>query len=555
MKKYCKKCAVEFEITDDDLEFYDRVSPVFGGKKYIVPPPKLCPDCRQQRRLVQRNQNKLYKRKCDFSGEEMISLYSADKTFKVYKENIWWSDKWDPLDFGRDFDFSRPFFEQFAELQADVPRRGMHQDGTNENCEYTTFGMSNKDCYLSFGVFHCENAYYSHMSGMLKDCFDCLLSVQCELCYECTDCTNCYGCAFCQDCTSCQDSFLLQDCKNCHHCIGCKNLRNKEYHIYNKPVSKEEFEAYKAKLIEGGFKDEIQKFNKWKLSLPFVYARKNKCENSDGDYLDQAKNCHDCFDIILGAEDCRYCQFSGWNGKDMYDCTTSGKKTELIYEMMATTETYHCAFNNFCRFGLNIFYSSMLGNCKNCFGCIGLNYKEYCILNKQYTKEEYEEVVPKIIEHIMATHEWGEFFPASLSPFSYNETMAIEVFPLSKEEALKAGFAWKDEEDKSFAKATFEAPSSINKVDDSVLNEVLACKKCGKNYRIIQQELELHKKMEVPLPSHCFECRYWARLALRNPRKLWDRKCDKCGTAIKTSYSPERPEKVYCEECYLKEVY
>lgn len=555
MKKSCKQCAAEFEITDGDLEFYDKVSQVFGGKKAALPPPTLCPDCRQQRRLVQRNQNKLYKRKCDFSGEEMISLYSADKLFKVYKEDVWWSDKWDSMDFGRDYDFSRLFFDQFAALQSDVPRRGMHQDGTNENCEYTTFGMSNKDCYLSFAGFYCENVYYSHMCGMLKDSIDCLMCIQCELCYECTDCTGCYGCTFCQDCTNCQDSFLLQNCKNCHHCIGCKNLRNKEYHIYNKPVSKEEFEAYKTELIDGGLRDEVVKFNKWKLKLPFVYARKNKCKNSDGDYMDQAKNCHYCFDIIMGAEDSKYSQLAGWKGKDMYDCTTTGKDSEILYEMMATTGTYHSAFNNFCRFATNVYYCSMISNCKNCFGCIGLNYKEYCILNKQYTKEEYEELVPRIIEKMQESGEWGEFFPVSLSPFGYNETVANEIFPLSKEEALGADFKWKDDEDKSIIKATFDPPSSIKKVDNSVLSEVLACKKCGKNYRIIQQELNFYKKMSIPLPNNCFECRYAERLVMRNPRKLWDRKCFKCGAEIKTSYSPERPEKVYCEDCYLKEVY
>ena len=57
----------------------------------------------------------------------------------------------------------------------------------------------------------------------------------------------------------------------------------------------------------------------------------------------------------------------------------------------------------------------------------------YCILNKQYTKEEYEALVSKIIEQMNTmpyvdkngvTYKYGEFFPIELSPFGYNETVA-----------------------------------------------------------------------------------------------------------------------------------
>jgi hypothetical protein len=81
--KTCKHCGGVFPITDKDLEFYDKVSPVFSGKKYGIPTPTLCPDCRQQRRLSFRNERKLYKRKCDATEREIISIYSPDKPFKV----------------------------------------------------------------------------------------------------------------------------------------------------------------------------------------------------------------------------------------------------------------------------------------------------------------------------------------------------------------------------------------------------------------------------------------------------------------------------------------
>lgn len=62
-------------------------------------------------------------------------------------------------------------------------------------------------------------------------------------------------------------------------------------------------------------------------------------------------------------------------------------------------------------------------NISNCFGCVGLHDGyEHCILNTQYTKEEYQLLVPQIIEHMMKTGEWEESFPPKLSSYGYNET-------------------------------------------------------------------------------------------------------------------------------------
>jgi Zn ribbon nucleic-acid-binding protein len=59
----------------------------------------LCPDCRQQRRLAFRNERNLYKRKCDATGKNIISIYSPDKNIKVYNQDFWWSDKWNTMDY------------------------------------------------------------------------------------------------------------------------------------------------------------------------------------------------------------------------------------------------------------------------------------------------------------------------------------------------------------------------------------------------------------------------------------------------------------------------
>ena len=97
--KTCKHCSASFDITDLDLQFYDKVSPVFNSIKYPISSPTLCPDCRQQRRLSFRNEKNLYKRKCDLTQKDIISIYSPDKPYKIYEQSEWWSDRWDPLEY------------------------------------------------------------------------------------------------------------------------------------------------------------------------------------------------------------------------------------------------------------------------------------------------------------------------------------------------------------------------------------------------------------------------------------------------------------------------
>ncbi|MBT4384586.1 hypothetical protein HOD30_02460 [Candidatus Peregrinibacteria bacterium] len=527
--KTCTNCQCSFEIDERDRAFYERMS---------VPDPTHCPDCRNQRRLAARNERNLYHRKCDATGENILSLYSQDKPYKVIKESVWWSDDFDPMKYGRDYDFSRPFFEQFNELLLDVPRRAMHQDGTNENADYVTFGMNNKNAYLAFACFYCEDIYYSEWTGFSKDCMDLLISMKCELSYELVDCVDCYQCAYSTNSKNCHSSYLLDDCRNCSNCIACKNLRNKEYHIYNRPVSKEEFEKFKSEMLNGGLEEEKKRFNEWKLKMPNVCSRMTNAENCSGEYIENAKNCHNCFDLVLGSEDLKHVYFGGWKGKDMMDCSFAGKDSQLLYEIHATTNANNCAFSSFLRGGSDVFYSESMYSSTYCFGCTSLNHKNYCILNKQYTREEYEALVPKIIEHMKSTGEWGEFFPSSISPFAYNETLAQILYPMTKQDVLEKGWKWRDEDEAG-----------------EVREDLQICVDCGKNYRVIEQEAKLLGRLGLPEPKSCPKCRRSRRAASRQPYKLWDRNCDKCSVAISTSYAPERPEIVYCEACYLEEVY
>lgn len=86
--------------------------------------------------------------------------------------------------------------------------------------------------------------------------------------------------------------------------------------------------------------------------------------------------------------------------------------------------------------------------------------------------------------------------------------------------------------------------------DTTTNSEKAHCKACSKEFLIIPQEQTFYTKKGLPKPENCPECRRKRRLSLRNERKLYKRKCDKCSKDMVSTYSPESPYKVYCQECY-----
>jgi uncharacterized protein YbaR (Trm112 family) len=544
MLKECKNCTTKFEIDQDDQSFYEKIK---------VPNPTLCPTCRMQRRLAVRNDRSLYKSKSELSGEPLITMYNPKYGFTIYEYKEWWSDAWDPFQYGKDFDFGRGFFEQFSELQKVVPRFNVF-NSHSENSDYVNYVTHSKNCYLLYGSWFNEDCMYSQTLNECKNCFDNLFLDKSELCYENVDCGENFRAFFCQNCHNVSDCYFCFDCRGCHNCIGCYNLRNREYYVNNKPVTKEEFEDIKMsfgsyaelKKARKSFKEIIEK-----EAIHRDVIHENN-QNSSGDLLFNCKNAKSCFSVYR-SEDVSY-SARCFEQKDSYDFEAGGKG-ELVYDSMSNDFGFNSISCTTCEYMTDSHYCDLCFHCEDCLGCVGLRHKRFCIFNKQYPEEEYRNLSVKIIKHMTKIGEWGEFFPIKNSPFAYNETLAQEYYPLTKDEALAKGYKWIDDEDLNVQPQTSVFPDNIHDVMDEILKDVLVCRNCGKNYKIVDQELKFYRKEHLPIPHHCPNCRHKARFSKRPPRHLWDRDCTKCGIAIKTSYSPNKLYKIYCEQCYLKEVY
>lgn len=562
MQKVCKHCLKTFDITESDLSFYNKISPVFGHKKYLIPPPTLCPSCRFERKCLWRNERFLYRRKCDFSGQDIVSIYHENHLFPVYGQKIWWSDQWDPKEFAQDFDFGRNFFEQWKQLRDRVPRLYLLSK-SSENSEFTNHASNNRNCHMSVILFDSEDVLNSRKVFSSNTVLDSAYVFAGELLYECFWVEKLYHCKFCVFCSNSSDLLFCYDCRGCSDCFMSSNLRNQKYIFRNKQLTKEEY-IQKIAKVRTGKKSELDKLLKEFTELQGKAInpalRLEDCENVRGDFLLHCKDLFECYYSVLG-ENCRYCvEFDrSSDNRGSIECMDSYSfgSSELLYEVHAQANGYN---NKFCNWSYDVSescYLDMCFNISNCFGCVGLHsHEKYCILNKQYTQQEYEEMVPKIIEHMIKTEEWGEFFPANLSPFAYNETVTPEYFPyFTKEQAIARGYRWRDTDGKYFLQQKMLIPDDIEDVSDAFTKEILACTMCGKNFKIIIQELNLYRKMDIPIPEQCSDCRYSARLRYRTPLQMWQRACIKCSKMVQTSFAPNRPEIVYCQECYLKTVY
>lgn len=554
MPSNCKHCQKDFEVSADDLSFYQKVSPTFEDKKYLIPAPTWCPDCRRKRRMSYRNMWHLYNRKCALSGKAIISMYGPDSESPVYDNQEWWSDKWDALSYGKDIDWSHSFFSQIQELVKQVPKFAT-QSALSENCNYSNLVSQSKNCYLAFGCIESEDCLYGHIIGKCKNSLDIMYTYNAELCYECVDVRDSYNIRFSKDCDNCRDSSFLENCKSCNNCFGCFGLRHKEYHFFNQALDKD---TYEAKLKEFAVLTPekrtliAHKQQQLRSTKPVLYMHALSNENCSLDYIYYSKNVRDSYDVTH-AEDCRYC--STTKGKDCYDITYSRVDTELCYEGLFV-QGYNVLFSRDCL--VNNRYLLYCGNCftcKNCFGCVGLRNKEYCILNKQYTKEAYNKLVPKVIALMEQHQEWGEFFPMQNSLFGYNESAAQEYFPLTKEETLAQGLYWHENDDShQYTGNKVQVSDDIDQVSENILKEILTCDTCQRNYRIVGQELAFYKNNKIGLPHECFFCRNQRRLRARNPRQLFHRNCTNCNTPLESTYAPERPEQILCEKCYLNEM-
>ncbi|MCM2339219.1 MAG: hypothetical protein NDI62_02055 [Burkholderiales bacterium] len=543
----CEHCKNEFTITDGELSLY---------KKVDIELPTICNFCRIKQHLSFWMFGKFRKGKSDLSGENLITVLPEKNRYPIYTSTEWYSDKWDAMNYGQDYDENKPFFEQLQKLQKKVPRP--HQNGIkNTNCDYCDDVWNSKNCYLARSMEECEDLMYSYRNLKVKNSIDVAICYNSEKCYDSAECHHSYKLFYSKHSRDCIDSYFLYDCRNCQNCFMCWNLRGKSYCIENVEYSREEY-LEKIKSYNLGSYQAIQSFKKRfeEIMEDEVVHRLNfnlKIYDSDGDYLLDCKNCHNC-NTISESEDCFNC-IRGMRHKSDIDADGCWY-TELLGNCSCCVNGYALKYSSWSSSRYSE-YLDLCIECEYCFGCVGLKKKKYCILNKKYGKVEYEELKNKIISDMKKRGEYGKFLPYSMSAGPFNFSTSFTYFPdTKKEDILKFGGYWEDINESNIeGMSTDKLPDDIKDVPDTIITQALICPLTGWRFNIARNELSFYRENGIPLPRYHFDVRIKESLKTLTVLQSYDYVCCYCKKDRKAYYLPEwNYKKIACEECYKQNI-
>lgn len=534
------------EISEQETEFCSR-----NG----IPLPQLSSRERLRNMLYFRNRAYLYHATCALSGKSILSCVPPESGLAIYETEQWDSDNWSGRDYARDYNFRQPFFSQLHELYRRVPRFSRSVVPGTENCQYTNGIVACKNCYLVFSALNSVDCLFSYTVWRSRNIVDCVYVKDSELCFSSADIRGCYNLKFSEHCVDCSDSAFLFQCYSCRSCCMCSNLAHKEYCLRNRQLTKEEYEK---KTMDFGSRKALQAAEKeYRLLVsqtPLKSCRGENSENVTGNYITNSRNCFNSFFITNSEDVVDSLHLDGAKNSILH--ANFGSNSELVYHSVSTgLNVYNLKFCLECRNGCrDLEYCIMCsGGVNDCFGCIGLKKAQYCLLNKQYTKQEYFDLVSRIRGQMRETGEYGCFFPLFFSPYYYNESEVNDFFPLPRTEAVSLGFRWKEAEPGSSDQGLV-IPDHIREADDSILLQTLRCRETGTPFKVIKAELEYYRRLNVPLPAVAPMRRIQARLRFFTLASLSERSCAACGTPFFTVESNPQTT-VYCGTCFAKRIF
>jgi hypothetical protein len=391
----CQNCKKDFSLTPDDFSFYEKMD---------VPAPNVCPDCRFKMRALFRNETTLYSgQKCGLCNKSIVTMYNPKSPYTIYCYDCFYSDKWDPRSYAKDFDFERPFIEQMKEFLISVPKIALYLSlgyGENVNSEYVNMASGCKNCYLVFNTGPAEETLYSRGLRNSMDSSDLYFGFAIDRCYESINIQESNGVTHGQNVVSCVDSHFLLNCSGLINCFGCVNLRNKSNCFLNEQLSKDEYNKRVSEIM--GSSERMAQFRKEfdEFALKFPRRENNNLQSVDstGDYLSECKNVKDSFEI-LKSEDCRY-TFSSKLIKDSIGTIGYGTNCERLLECVAVGYSTNIVGTYGAENCQNILYGFYTSNCNDCVGCDALKNGSFAVFNKEYSKEEYEEIKSHIVSEL-----------------------------------------------------------------------------------------------------------------------------------------------------------
>lgn len=591
----CTRTGEKFPIFQSEKKLLESYAPVINGRKYSLPLPSQSPRARNIQRMLFRNDRSFYKGKSDHDGNSIISIYPPWTDATVYEVNSRYQDFWNPMSYTKDWEERDDVFDVMWKLIKKVPR--LNVDGIwCENSDYCNYCGYDKNCYMDIAGENNEDCYYCLFTKYSKRCADCTFVYNSEFCYEAISCYDCNKLVYCQYIENSHDCYFSFDLKNCSHCLRCWNLRNQNYCIMNKQFSKEEYHKIIDQIINGtysGYQVGLTRFHELRKNFIYPAFSQVNTEWSIGNNVKDMKNSSFTFNA-LEIEDSHYL-YDVMHAKNCLDLNYSLFQPESSYQLMSTLELKQSICNVATHHSHHVYYCQLCNNSAYLFGCVGLNNKQYCIFNKQYSKDEYFVILAKILKQLSRTGQRWRYFPSNMSFHPYNDTVAWEYYPISSiithgqeqvvnihgegkvtllepekfispaildlggEEKIPIMWRTKNEEVNISSDmktiSSEDLPDNICNTNVEIMKTAIFCQDTGRPYRIVWPEYRLYQKLNIPLPRKHHDVRHLERMKLRPWREIYLRNCDKTWKEILSIYPSDAPFKVYSEEAWRQEIY
>lgn len=591
--RVCKYSGEEFPIFQWDIDLIDKLKPQLDGVSYDLPLPDTAPRVRQLIAHMYKNERHLYTIQSVLSGTKTVSRIAPEMNIPVLTMAEWASDDRDCLEYGVDREPGQDVIQTISKLARVVPYQDLVGSFSNleNNAQYTNYTADLKDCYLLFDSNTTESSAYCTKARKSTQVFDCLNIKACEQCYQCVDCTGLYECFRLYDCSDCRDSVRLIDCHGCDHCIWCTNLHNVSYRIYNQQVTPAEYQTFINSLKDSWWKLDSDKREGLRNAVTKRSLHILQSENCLWENIRLSKNVF-LSSNILEWQDLRYC-FDVGQSQDCYDVTSYGHDSTQMYcsaQVGRYSNNIYCS----CTVGRweHLYYCIDTKKSEHCFWCVNMKHKEYCIFNKQYTKEQYFELVPQIIQQMREDNQRWTYFDSTLSIYPYNDSIAIHHFPpkylisstgeksllhkqgiwtitLQQDEwfvvdaildfggSQSLPIKWRTTSreinvPESMVTVSTDVLPLIGDTTDDILQQAIICKQTWKAFRIVPLELAFYRKHHLPLPTLHPTIRYEQRLARRPWYELSLRRCAISDEQLLSVY-PDWD--VVSNEVYQKRVY
>lgn len=267
-----------------------------------------------------------------------------------------------------------------------------------ENCTLCNEVYNSKNLFSCFDAYQITDSFYLFDSFICANCGDCDYAIESELCYESVDPYKAFNCDYLEYCENIRDSAYCYRCSG-NNLFGCVNIKNKSFCIFNRQLTESEYNEKVKKLRALPPEKILAAVENIKKRFPLTQTIAADNENTTyGNYIHFDKDCYLCFDAAHDVNSAYL--YDSFNCRMSYDLTYVAVGTELTYSAVDCATLFNCSF---CVHANNCQDSSYLFNCsnvKNSLGCVGLKNKEYCILNRQFTKEEYEKLKSEILSQV-----------------------------------------------------------------------------------------------------------------------------------------------------------